>query len=215
MKIGIIDDNHLISKQLIQKLELASDVTILFFTDRGRKAIDWLERSHQKPDLLLMDIEMPDMDGIETTFRIKQHFPEIKILMLTVFESDDKIFNAIKAGATGYLLKDEKLERMLTAFDEIMEGGIPMSAVIASKSLKMMLSGFKPEEKTGFIKETGEQLTKREIEILEYLSKGNRNQDIADQLFISRSTVKKHIENIYLKLQLKSRVELVNWYKQA
>ncbi len=215
MKIGIIDDNHLISKQLIQKLELASDVTILFFTDRGRKAIDWLERSHQKPDLLLMDIEMPDMDGIETTFRIKQRFPEIKILMLTVFESDDKIFNAIKAGATGYLLKDEKLERMLTAFDEIMEGGIPMSAVIASKSLKMMLSGFKPEEKTGFIKETGEQLTKREIEILEYLSKGNRNQDIADQLFISRSTVKKHIENIYLKLQLKSRVELVNWYKQA
>lgn len=215
MKIGIIDDNHLISKQLIQKLELASDVTILFFTDRGRKAIDWLERSHQKPDLLLMDIEMPDMDGIETTFRIKQRFPEIKILMLTVFESDDKIFNAIKAGATGYLLKDEKLERMLTAFDEIMEGGIPMSAVIASRSLKMMLSGFKPEEKTGFIKETGEQLTKREIEILEYLSKGNRNQDIADQLFISRSTVKKHIENIYLKLQLKSRVELVNWYKQA
>ncbi len=215
MKIGIIDDNHLISKQLIQKLELASDITILFFTDRGRKAIDWLERSHQKPDLLLMDIEMPDMDGIETTFRIKQRFPEIKILMLTVFESDDKIFNAIKAGATGYLLKDEKLERMLTAFDEIMEGGIPMSAVIASKSLKMMLSGFKPEEKTGFIKETGEQLTKREIEILEYLSKGNRNQDIADQLFISRSTVKKHIENIYLKLQLKSRVELVNWYKQA
>jgi len=214
MNIGIIDDNQAIGKQLIQKLSLDGEIRVLFYTDRGRKAIDWLIQHTEKPDLLLMDIEMPDMDGIETTFRIRQLFPDIKILMLTVFESEDKIFNAIKAGATGYLLKDETLERMLIAFSEIMEGGVPMSAVIAAKSLKMMLSGYKPEAKTGFVKETGEQLTKREIEILEFLSKGNRNQDIADQLFISRSTVKKHIENIYLKLQLKSRVELVNWYKQ-
>jgi len=215
MNIGIIDDNQAIGKQMIQKLSLAGEINVLFYADRGRKALDWLIQHPVKPDLLLMDIEMPDMDGIETTFRIRQLFPEIKILMLTVFESEDKIFNAIKAGATGYLLKDEKLERMLHAFDEIMEGGVPMSAVIAAKSLKMLLSGYKPEENSGFVKETGEQLTKREIEILEYLSKGNRNQEIADQLFISRSTVKKHIENIYLKLQLRSRVELVNWYKQS
>mgnify|MGYP001214818657 FL=1 len=214
MKIGIIDDNQAIGKQLIQKLSLDGEIRVLFYADRGREAIDWLIQHPEKPDLLLMDIEMPGMDGIETTFRIRQLFPEIKILMLTVFESEDKIFNAIKAGATGYLLKDEKLGRMLHAFTEIMEGGVPMSPVIAARSLKMMLSGYKPEEKTGFVKETGEQLTKREIEILECLSKGNRNQEIADQLFISRSTVKKHIENIYLKLQLKSRVELVNWYKQ-
>jgi DNA-binding NarL/FixJ family response regulator len=215
MNLGIIDDNLSIGRQLIQKLSLAEEISVMFFVDRGRKALDWLAHHPERPDILLMDIEMPDMDGIETTFRIKQQFPEIKILMLTVFESEDKIFNAIKAGATGYLLKDEKLERMLTAFDEISEGGIPMSAAIAAKSLKMMLSGYKPQEKTSFIPGAEEQLTKREVEILENLAKGLRNQEIADRLFISRATVKKHIENIYIKLQLRSRVELVNWYNRA
>lgn len=215
MKIGIVDDNQSIGRQLIQKMNLAEEIEVLFFADRGRKALEWLAAHQAKPDILLMDIEMPDMDGIETTFRIRQLYPDIKILMLTVFESEDKIFNAIKAGATGYLLKDEKLERMLVAFDEIMEGGIPMSAIIASKSLQMMLKGYKPEVKTSFIQNSDEQLTRREIEILEHLASGSRNQEIADALFISRSTVKKHIENIYLKLQLKSRVELVNWYNKA
>ncbi len=215
MTIGIIDDNQRIGKQLIQKLGLVEEIQILFFVDRGRKAIDWLLQHTDKPDMLLMDIEMPDMDGIETTFRIKQLFPDIKILMLTVFESEDKIFNAIKAGATGYLLKDEKLERMLTAFEEMQEGGIPMSRIIAAKSMQMMLNGYTPGEKTIFIQGTDDQLTKRETEILENLANGLRNQDIADKLFISRATVKKHIENIYLKLQLKSRVELVNWYNKA
>jgi len=215
MNIGIIDDNLSIGRQLIQKLSLAEEIRVMFFVDRGRKALEWLAQHPEKPEILLMDIEMPDMDGIETTFRIKQQFPEIKILMLTVFESEDKIFNAIKAGATGYLLKDEKLERMLVAFDEIMEGGIPMSAIVASKSLQMMLKGYKPDVKTSFIQSSDEQLTKREQDILEKLAEGLRNQEIADKLFISRATVKKHIENIYLKLQLKSRVELVNWYNKA
>jgi len=215
MNLGIIDDNMTIGKQLIQKLSLAEEINVMFFTDRGRKALEWLAQHSEKPDLVLMDIEMPDMDGIETTFRIKQQYPKIKILMLTVFESEDKIFNAIKAGATGYLLKDEKLERMLIAFDEIMEGGIPMSATIASKSLQMMISGYKPDKKISFIPDSEDQLTKREIEILEQLAKGFRNQEIADKLFISRSTVKKHIENIYLKLHVKSRVELVNWFNKS
>lgn len=215
MEIGIVDDNVQLSRQLIQKLSLAEEVKILFNVDRGRKAIDWLRENLQKPDIILMDIEMPDMDGIETTFRIKQQYPGIRILMLTVFESEEKIFNAIKAGATGYLLKDEKLDVMLRAFDEIMEGGVPMSRSIAAKSLQMMLKGYKPEGKVPFNQESDEQLTKREIEILENLSLGLKNQEIADKLFISRSTVKKHIENIYLKLQLKSRVELVNWYNKS
>jgi len=212
MNIGIVDDNQQLGRQLIQKLSLAEEVNVLFFCDRGQKAIDWLKQHNETPDILLMDIEMPEMDGIETTFRIKQLFPGIRILMLTVFDSENKIFNAIKAGATGYLLKDEKLERMLIAFDEIMEGGVPMSASIAAKSLQMMILGYKPVDKTSYISYSEEQLTKREIEILEHLSKGFRNQEIADKLFISRATVKKHIENIYLKLQFRSRVELVNWY---
>lgn len=215
MKIGIVDDNINLGRQLIQKLSLAEEIEVVFCVDRGRKAIEWLRDHPDHPDLLLMDIEMPDMDGIETTFKIKQLYPLCRIMMLTVFETEDKIFNAIKAGATGYLLKDEKLEKMLSAFEEVTEGGFPMSRTIAAKSLQMMLKGYKPEEKVPFIADSDEQLTKREVEILENLSQGLKNQEIADKLFISRSTVKKHIENIYLKLQLKSRVELVNWYRQA
>jgi DNA-binding NarL/FixJ family response regulator len=214
MKIGIVDDNQILGRQLVQKLGLAEEVRVLFCVDGGKKVLDWLALNMEMPQIILMDIEMPEMDGIEATFRIKQKYPEIKILILTVFESEDKIFNAIKAGATGYLLKDEKLDRMLLAFDEIMEGGVPMSALIASKSLQMMLNGYKPGKPATNAIETIEPLTPREIEILENLSAGLRNQDIADRLFISRSTVKKHIENIYLKLQLKSRVELVNWYNK-
>lgn len=215
MKIGIVDDNIRLARQLMQKLQLVDNISLLFHEDRGRKAIDWLKNNHQHPDIILMDIEMPDMDGIETTFRIRQAYPHIKVIMLTVFETEDNIFNAIKAGATGYLLKDEKLGKMLASFEEVMDGGAPMSALIASKSLKMMVTGYKPESKAVLMHEPEDQLTKREIEILEQLVQGSRNQDIAEKLFISPSTVKKHIENIYLKLQLKSRVELVNWYNKA
>ena len=211
--ILIVEDESIIALELQARVKNFG-YQVAGIADRGSTAINKFQQL--KPDIILMDINIKgDMDGIETTFRIKQLFPEIKILMLTVFESEDKIFNAMKAGATGYLLKDEKLERMLVAFDEIMEGGIPMSASIAAKSLKMLISGYRPEEKTSFIPGSDEQLTKREIEILEHLARGSRNQGIADKLFISRATVKKHIENIYLKLQLKSRVELVNWYNNA
>jgi DNA-binding NarL/FixJ family response regulator len=215
MKIGIVDDNVRLARQLIQKLQLVENIEVLFNQDRGRKAIDWLDKNPIHPEIILMDIEMPDMDGIETAFRIRQKYPNIRIIMLTVFETEDKIFNAIKAGATGYLLKDEKIGKMLTSFEEVLDGGAPMSALIASKSLKMMLSGYKPASRTGINPLSEEQLTRREIEILEQLVMGLKNQEIADKLFISPSTVKKHIENIYLKLQLKSRVELVNWFNKA
>lgn len=215
MKIGIIDDNIKLARQLVQKLQLVDGMEILFVEDRGRKGLEWLQKNHIHPEIILMDIEMPDMDGIETTFRIRQAFPAIKVIMLTVFETEEKIFNAIKAGATGYLLKDEKLGKMLAAFEEVIDGGAPMSAIIAAKSLKMLMMGYKPESKADLLLNTDEQLTKREIEILEQLVQGLRNQDIAEKLFISPSTVKKHIENIYLKLQLSSRVELVNWYNKS
>jgi DNA-binding NarL/FixJ family response regulator len=133
--------------------------------------------------------------------------------MLTVFDNEEHIFNAIKAGATGYLMKEEKLGRIQQAFDEVMEGGSSMSAMIAQKTMQMMLNGFKGTA-TEIHREQEDKLTKREFEILEHLSKGLKSQELADKLFISPATVKKHIENIYNKLQLHSRVELVNWFHQ-
>jgi DNA-binding NarL/FixJ family response regulator len=211
-QIGIIDDNHKIAQQLQQKLSLVDDVEILFFEDRGLKGINWLNTNVQKPNIILMDIEMPDMDGIETTFRIKQIFPGIQIIMLTVFESDDSIFNAIKAGATGYLLKDEKLESILNSFEEVLSGGAPMSPLIAQKTIQMLSKGYKPQQVVIYANNSEEQLSKRELEILQLLANGLRNFEVAERLFISNATVKKHIENIYNKLQIHSRAELVNWY---
>jgi DNA-binding NarL/FixJ family response regulator len=213
-RIGIIDDNHKIANQLLKKMELLEEVTVLFYQDRGAKALTWLESHSEKPDIILMDIEMPDMDGIETTFRIKEKFPEIKIIMLTVFEAEENIFNAIKAGATGYLLKEERLNQILKSFEEVMDGGAPMSAQIAQKTLHMLMSGYKPDNKLLLNSNKNNQLSKRESEILDWLTKGLKNGEVAEKLFISEATVKKHIENIYEKLQVHSRVELVNWYNK-
>jgi DNA-binding NarL/FixJ family response regulator len=160
-----------------------------------------------------MDIEMPVMNGIETTFRIKNSYKDISVIMLTVFDNESNIFNAIKAGASGYLLKDEKFERMLEAFNDIREGATPMSRSVAKKALQMLVTGYKPEKQLMYTEEQ-EELSKRELEILELMADGASTQQMVDKLFISPRTLKKHIQHIYQKLHLKSRVELLLWYKQ-
>jgi len=215
ISVGIIDDNVKIAEQLVQKLEFVEEAEIWFVLHSGKDALEWMMADHEHPDILLMDISMPGMDGIETTFRIRQSYPDQKVLMLTVFEDEENIFRAMQAGATGYLLKDEKLDRMLQAFHEILEGGVPMSPAVASRALNMMISGYKPDKKLLVSTHEEEKLSKRETEILELLAKGLQNKEVAVQLFISDATVKKHIENIYAKLQLRSRVELVNWYNRS
>ncbi len=161
--------------------------------------------SSNVPDIILMDISMPVMDGIEATKRIHHLFPQVKIVMLTIFDDAEKIFDAILAGATGYLLKDEKPAKILAAMEEAMEGGAPMSASIALKSLALIRgkNSESSEEKKEF------NLSKREVEILELIAKGENYHQIADKLFISPKTVRKHIENIYSKLQVHTKIEAI------
>lgn len=210
--VGIVDDNERISQQIAEKLLLTDEVEILFIADRGKEALDWLNAHRQHPQLILMDIEMPGMNGIETTFKLKDAYAHVKVIMLTVFDNEANIFNAIKAGASGYLLKDETLTRMMEAFADAMEGGVPMSPPIARKVMDMLVTGYKPERQIMYT-ENQEELTKREMEILEKMAEGMNVQGIAASLFISPFTVKKHIENIYSKLHIKSRVELLLWYQ--
>jgi len=169
-----------------------------------------LEKNHVV-DLILMDIEMPKMNGIKATEIIKSKYPQIKIVIITVFDNDETIFNAIKAGADGYLLKETKAEKIYEAIGETLSGGAAMSPSIAMKTLKFLKNPVVFEDL-----ETPEQiaLSDREIEVLEQLSQGLKNQAIADNLFISFSTVKKHIENIYKKLQAHNRIELIQKAKQ-
>jgi DNA-binding NarL/FixJ family response regulator len=208
IKVGLVDDNPTLLRNIGQNLSIFEEVQIVFKANSGRDAIDNLNNHH--PDMLLMDIEMPEMDGIETTRRIKALFPEIKIMMLSVLDREDKIFEAIKAGASGYLVKDERPSKIVAAIEELMEGGAPMSPTIAMKTLQILrkqeINNISIEEI-----ETTESfnLSKREVEILEKITEGLNYNQIADQLFISSKTARKHIENIYQKLHVHTKMEAV------
>jgi DNA-binding NarL/FixJ family response regulator len=155
------------------------------------------------PDVVLMDIEMPGISGIEAVKLAKEKFPEVKILMETVFDDNDKIFNSICNGAEGYILKNTPPVQILSAIREIYEGGAPMTPSIASKVLKM----FKNKSSENIPEEF--DLTEREKEILKYLVEGMSYKLIADTCFISIDTVSGHVKNIYKKLQVHSKSEAV------
>lgn len=210
IKILIVEDNFFLQKALEEKLSNFSDIIIKDIAQNGEEALAILEKNHVV-DLILMDIEMPKMNGIKATEIIKSKYPQIKIVIITVFDNDENIFNAIKAGADGYLLKETKAEKIYEAIGETLSGGAAMSPSIAMKTLKFLKNSVVFEDL-----ETPEQiaLSDREIEVLEQLSQGLKNQAIADNLFISFSTVKKHIENIYKKLQAHNRIELIQKAKQ-
>jgi DNA-binding NarL/FixJ family response regulator len=156
-----------------------------------------------KPDVVLMDIEMPGMNGIDAVKMLKPQFPEIKILMETIFEDDEKVFHSILSGAKGYILKNTPPSQILEAIREIHEGGAPMTPSIASKVLDMFKSG------TSFSKDETYNLTEREREVLKYLVDGMSYKLVAEKCFVSLDTVGTHVKNIYKKLQVHSKSEAV------
>ena len=205
LRIAYAEDNHFLAKSIEEKLSFFDDLKLKYRAINGADLLEKLGEDHNV-DVILMDIQMPTMDGIAATAEVKQRYPQIKIIMLTVFDDEESIFNAIRAGANGYLLKDEKPDTIHQSIHDIMNGGAPMSAIIASKSLEILRNPerlMKTEEAPDF------QLTKRETEILEQLSKGLSYQLIGENLFISPATVRKHIENIYRKLQVHNKMEAV------
>ncbi len=206
--IGLVDDNPTLLRNISQNLSIFDEVLVLFKANGGFDALDKLN-NHQ-PNVMLMDIEMPNMDGIETTRRIREMYPDIKVMMLSVLDREDKIFEAIKAGASGYLTKDEKPSKIVAAIEELMEGGAPMSPTIAIKTLQILRSQQLNEQKIENYQSPEEfNLSKREVEILEKVATGLTYNQIADQLFISAKTARKHIENIYQKLHVHSKLEAV------
>jgi DNA-binding NarL/FixJ family response regulator len=159
------------------------------------------------PDLAVMDIEMPEMDGIETLRQTKLLYPEIEVIMLTVFDESERVFDAIKAGAIGYLLKDEPVEKIIETIVTITEeNGAVMSPRIARRIFEFLQAG-PIVKKTEEVEET--VLSTREAEILNMLVEGNNYQEIAIGLFISPQTVRTHLKNIYKKLHVRNKVEAV------
>lgn len=204
IRIAIVDDNIFLQKAVAEKLSFFEDLTLKFTANDGLDLQQKLEKN-KNIDMILMDIEMPLCDGIEATRVIKSKYPQIKIIMLTVFDNDENIFNAIKAGADGYLLKEVNPKELHQGIIETLNGGAAMNPSIALKTLKLLRNPIAFEQKS----EEEIKLTSREIEVLEQLSKGLNYNVIADNLFLSPSTVRKHIENIYNKLQVHNKLEAI------
>jgi DNA-binding NarL/FixJ family response regulator len=156
------------------------------------------------PDVVLMDIEMPGIDGVEATSLIHTKFPSIKVLIQTIFDDDEKVFKAICAGASGYILKDSTPAKLLESIEEVHTGGAPMSPTIASKVLRLFQK-IAPQTKA----DEDEVLTKREKEILSLIVDGYTFKQIAEKTFISYETVRSHVKNIYKKLHVASSTEAV------
>ena len=206
IKIAVAEDNGFLAKAVEEKISFFDDLKFKFRGINGDDFIGKLEQDHNV-DVILMDIQMPEKDGIATTEYVKNKWKNRKILMLTVFDDDDNIFNAIQAGADGYLLKETNPEELHKAIIDVMQGGAAMTPSIALRTLKLLRN---PQQITKDIIQQEEiTLTKRETEILEQLAKGLNYQQIAENLFISPSTVRKHIENIYKKLQVHNKMEAV------
>ncbi|RSK39081.1 response regulator [Mangrovimonas spongiae] len=210
IKIAIVDDNTFLINTVKEKLSFFEDLTFKFSALNGSELLTKLEEN-QHINLILMDIEMPVLNGIETTEVVKKKYPHIKIIMLTVFDNDENIFKAIKAGADGYLLKEVNAKELHDGIVETLNGGAAMNPSIALKTLKLLRNPINvdnPKDKEDI------KLTNRETDVLEHLSKGLNYHQIAENLIISPGTVRKHIENIYKKLQVHNKLEAVEKAKQ-
>ena len=203
LKVAIVDDNTFLINAIKEKLSFFDDVSVKHTSMNGTELLTKLQENHNL-DIILMDIEMPVLNGIETTQIVKQKYPHIKIIMLTAFDNDEHIFNAIKAGADGYLLKEINPKDLYEGILETLNGGAAMNPSIAMKTLKLLRN---PIDIQNLRDQEEISLSTREVEVLEQLSKGLSYTVIADHLFLSPSTVRKHIENIYKKLH--SKIEAV------
>jgi DNA-binding NarL/FixJ family response regulator len=203
IKIAIAEDNPFLARTVLDKLARFNDLQVKIQAEDGQDLLKQLEADHNV-DVILMDIQMPNLNGIEATKQVKDRYPHIKVIMLTVFDDESNVFNSILAGANGYLLKDEPADRINSSLREILHEGAPMSPSIAAKALKLLRNPIPVQGgKEDF------QLTPREKEVLVQLSKGLNYNQIADNLIVSPPTVRKHIENIYRKMQVHNKMEAV------
>ncbi len=199
----LVDDKALLRGSLAKLIGLWRKGAIIAEASDGREALEKARRL--KPDVILMDIRMPVCDGIEATRLIKAELPETKVIMLTVSEDEDDLFEAISSGAHGYLLKNMRPEELFERLEDALRG----EAVIAAPMAQAILGAFVEQAQRRMeVGENDVELSPREREVLELVSQGATNKEIAEQLFISVGTVKNHIHNILEKLHLKNRTQI-------
>lgn len=202
IRVVLAEDERLLRDALARLLTMEAGIEVVGQAGNGEQALRLA--LEQRPHVLLTDIQMPGMDGIELTRRVKQALPDTGVCILTIYHDDTRVFQAIKAGATGYVLKDSPLEETVAAVRVIASGGSLLHPSIAAR----VLAEFNRinAQRTADIKMFAE-LTDREREVLKELASGKRNREIAETLFISEKTVKNHISSILMKLQVNDRTE--------
>jgi DNA-binding NarL/FixJ family response regulator len=212
LKVAFVEDNASLRKRFEEQMALFPELDLVSTYASGETAISALKRLQPSriPEVILMDIGLKGMSGIDTTIALKELFPEIEIMMYTVFEDEPKIFQSIQAGASGYLLKDDPIERVVEAIHELKAGGAPISQSIARTMLSFIRSKPKNELQPGHSVSTPIipvelSLSERELELLEGLVRGETYATLAEKHHISPHTVKTHIKNIYKKLHVHSR----------
>lgn len=200
VRICIVEDDFIIREGFKEILQEVKDFNVINTYSNCEDFLLYLDRD--KPNVVLMDIELPGMNGIEGILLIKKRYPKIQIIVVTVYENDELVFEALCAGAGGYLTKNMQSDRLKAAIFEIIRGGAPMSTNVA----RMVVSSFQ--------KNPTSPLSKREMEVLTLLSRGKSYTSIADDLFIDKETVRSHIKNIYFKLEVHSKVDALEMAKK-
>ena len=200
IRVLLADDHSIVRKGLKALLATEKDITVVGEASNGLEVVELAEDAERRPDVILMDLVMPKMDGIEATRQITAQHPDIRILVLTSFAADDKVFPAIKAGALGYLLKDSNPDALIEAIHNVYQGEPSLEPTIARKVLQELSHPAKEEP-------TVDPLTEREVEVLRLVAQGLSNQEIADELFVSEFTVRSHVSSILGKLHLASRTQ--------
>src|SRR6185503_1448292 len=200
IRVAIVEDNQVLAKSMEQLFEQTPDIRCVASIKNLLNVVSIFQKA--KPDIVIMDIGLPDISGIEGVRTLKNNFAHLLILMFTVFDDDDKIFEAIREGASGYLLKKSRPQEIIDAIRDLNQGGSPMSPPVARRVIQFFQSG--PP-----LKEEDYQLTTREKEILFALVDGLSYKKIADKYYLSVHTIRKHISNIYEKLHVHSKSQAV------
>ena len=203
IRVLVADDHELFRRGLTMVLEAEGDIVVVDQAGDGRTAVTKV--GELAPDVVLMDVRMPHMDGLEATRRIRAAFPMTRIIVLTVSDEEDDLFDAVKSGANGYLLKEVSIEEVADSVRAVMAGQSLLSPSMAAKLITEFGSGGPVSEALGAV--AGSGLTDQELEVLKRVARGLPNESIASDLAVTESTVRNHVANILAKLQLRSRVE--------
>jgi DNA-binding NarL/FixJ family response regulator len=201
LKVLVVDDHALVRRGLISLL-IANDIEVVGEACNGLEAVE--KAISLKPDIVLMDIKMPNCNGLQATRLIKESMPEVKIVIVTAFDEDEDLFQAMKIGASGYVLKNVKDEEFVDLLSSVMKGDVAVSPLIASKIVKEL---FQNRGKLD-VKRSDGDLTSKEEEVLKLVAGGATNKEIAASLGVSENTVKYHLRNIMDKLQVKNRAQM-------